>query len=206
MKNESLIILPPFCNFVIPDIISKFNNLINKVLRHFYRIKLEKRCLIIRLPKIINNKTTPENRLLQLNSFSDMHDNLWLTFNALFYIFEGWKQNVPLIDQMPIKGDTIIGNDVWIGQNATILPSVHVGNGAIIGAKSVVRRNVDPYAIVAGNPARLIRRRFENEIISLLLKFKWWDRSVDEIQSLIPLLSSSNLNELKRELKIRLHI
>ena len=135
-----------------------------------------------------------------------MHDNLWLTFNALFYIFEGWKQNVPLIDQMPIKGDTIIGNDVWIGQNATILPSVHVGNGAIIGAKSVVRRNVDPYAIVAGNPARLIRRRFENEIISLLLKFKWWDRSVDEIQSLIPLLSSSNLNELKRELKIRLHI
>ena len=77
----------------------------------------------------------------------------------------------------PIK----IGNDVWIGQNVTILPGVHIGDGAIIGLNSVVGSDVAPYTIVAGNPAKVIRKRFDNELIKLLLKLKWWDKSIKEI-------------------------
>ena len=84
-----------------------------------------------------------------------------------FYTLEGWEQTPPTQNDLPIKGDTIIGNDVWIGQNATILPGVHIGDGAIIGANSVVGSNVDPYTIVVGNPAKTIRKRFDDELIDL---------------------------------------
>lgn len=117
-----------------------------------------------------------------------------------FYIFEGWEQSVPALDKMPMKGDTIVGNDVWIGQNATILPGVHIGDGAIIGANSVVTKNVEPYSIVAGNPARFIRKRFDEEMIGLLLRVKWWDLPVEQINSLIPVLSSDDVQKTKEEL------
>ena len=118
-----------------------------------------------------------------------------------FYIFEGWKQQVPPLNKMPLKGDTIIGNDVWIGQNVTILPGVHIGDGAIIGLNSVVGRDVAPYTIVAGNPAKVIRKRFDNQLIKLLLKLKWWDKSIKEINELIPILTDNNLAEVKKKLK-----
>ena len=118
-----------------------------------------------------------------------------------FYIFEGWKQKVPPLNKMPLKGDTIIGNDVWIGQNVTILPGVHIGDGAIIGLNSVVGSDVAPYTIVAGNPAKVIRKRFDNQLIKLLLKLKWWDKSVKEINDLIPILTDNNLTEVKKKLK-----
>ncbi|MCF0168591.1 MAG: CatB-related O-acetyltransferase, partial [Bacteroidales bacterium] len=70
-----------------------------------------------------------------------------------FYTLEGWNMEPPKPEDMPFKGDTVIGNDVWIGQNATILPGVHIGDGAIVGANSVVGSDVEPYTIVAGNPA-----------------------------------------------------
>jgi virginiamycin A acetyltransferase len=89
--------------------------------------------------------------------------------------FEKWNEQVPPMDVMPIKGDTIIGNDVWIGQDATILPGVNIGDGVIIGTKSVVAKNIEPYSIVVGNPARVIRKRFDDELIALLQAFKWWD-------------------------------
>ena len=117
-----------------------------------------------------------------------------------FYTLEGWKQTPPTQNDLPIKGDTVIGNDVWIGQNATILPGVRIGDGAIIGANSVVGSNVEPYTIVAGNPARMIRKRFDDELIDILEKIKWWDKSIDEINSLIPLLTSSDLEKVKEEL------
>ena len=117
-----------------------------------------------------------------------------------FYTLEGWEQNPPSQNDLPIKGDTIIGNDVWIGQNATILPGVHIGDGAIIGANSVVGSNVNPYTIVAGNPAKLIRKRFDDELIDIMEKLKWWDKSIEEINSLIPLLTSSDLAKVKEEL------
>ena len=118
-----------------------------------------------------------------------------------FYTLEGWEQNPPSQDDLTIKGDTIIGNDVWIGQNATILPGVHIGDGSIIGANSVVGSNVDPYTIVVGNPARVIRKRFDDELIEIMEKLKWWDKSIEEINSLIPLLTNSNLEYVKEELK-----
>ena len=118
-----------------------------------------------------------------------------------FYIFEGWKQQVPPLNKMPLKGDTIIGNDVWIGQNVTILPGVHIGDGAIIGLNSVVGSDIAPYTIVAGNPAKVIRKRFDNQLIKLLLKLKWWDKSIKEINDLIPILTDNNLAEVKKKLK-----
>lgn len=117
-----------------------------------------------------------------------------------FYIM-GWRQTPPSFDNLPLKGDTVIGNDVWIGQNATILPGVHIGDGAIIGLNSVVGSDVEPYTIVAGNPAGVLRKRFDDELIGLLLRLRWWDRSVDEIQRLIPLLTDSDLVAVKDCLK-----
>ncbi len=121
-----------------------------------------------------------------------------------FYTLEGWDMKPPAASDMPFKGDTVIGNDVWIGQNATILPGVHIGDGAIIGANSVVARDVEPYSIVVGNPVKLIRYRFDGELTSLLLKFKWWDKPVEEINALIPLLTNGDLEAVKRELKKRM--
>ena len=118
-----------------------------------------------------------------------------------FYILEGWDQEVPSLSRMPVKGNTIVGNDVWIGQNATIMPGVIIGDGAIIGANSVVAKNVNPYTVVAGNPIKVIRKRFDDELIELMLKFKWWNKEIDEINALIPLLSDSDLGRVKQVLK-----
>jgi len=92
---------------------------------------------------------------------------------------------------------------VWIGQNATILPGVHIGDGAIIGANSVVGSNIEPYTIAAGNPAKLIRKRFDDELTDLLLAFKWWDKPIGEIQKLIPILSNGDLDVLRKKLRQR---
>ena len=121
-----------------------------------------------------------------------------------FYTLEGWNMNPPALSDLPLKGDTIIGNDVWIGQNAVILPGVQIGDGAIIGANSVVGSSVAPYTIVIGNPARLLRKRFDDDLINLLLRFKWWDKNIEEIDRLIPILTSSDLEKVREELKARL--
>ncbi len=115
-----------------------------------------------------------------------------------FYIFDGWEQQTPPEYEMPIKGDTIVGNDVWIGQNATILPGIHIGDGAVIGLNSTVGSDVPPYTIVAGNPAKIVRKRFDDELIGLLLKLEWWNKSVDDIKALMPVLSNSNLDDVKK--------
>ena len=121
-----------------------------------------------------------------------------------FYTLEGWNMEPPNKTDLPLKGDTVIGNDVWIGQNAVILPGVHIGDGAIIGANSVVGSNAAPYTIVAGNPAKLLRKRFDNELIDLLLSFKWWDKSIEEINELIPILTCSDLKKIRDELEARI--
>lgn len=120
-----------------------------------------------------------------------------------FYTLEGWDMEPPVKADLPLKGDTVIGNDVWIGQNAVILPGVHIGDGAIVGANSVVGSTVEPYSIVIGNPARLLKKRFDEELIEQLLKFRWWDKTIDEIGSLIPILTSSDLEKTKEEIKKR---
>ena len=121
-----------------------------------------------------------------------------------FYTLDGWDMEAPSAADMPFKGNTVIGNDVWIGQNAVILPGVNIGDGAIIGANSVVGSNIAPYTIVAGNPAKVLRKRFDEELIDLMLRFKWWDKSVEKINSLIPILTSSDLVKVKEELRARL--
>ena len=118
-----------------------------------------------------------------------------------FYTLAGWDMKAPAPADMPLKGDTIIGNDVWIGQNVTILPGVHIGDGAIIGASSVVGSDVEPYTIVAGNPAQFIRKRFDEELTNLMLEWRWWDKPIEEINSLIPVLTSSDLTEVKKKVK-----
>ena len=118
-----------------------------------------------------------------------------------FYTLEGWDMEPPAKADLPLKGDTVIGNDVWIGQNAVILPGVHIGDGVIIGANSVVGSDVAPYTVVIGNPARVLRKRFDDELIGLLLKFKWWDKSIEEINSLIPILTCSDRDTVRMELR-----
>ena len=118
-----------------------------------------------------------------------------------FYIFNGWKQDPPSINDLSIKGDTIIGNDVWIGEGVTILPGVKIGDGVIIGKCSLVTKDIPPYSIVGGNPAKIIKKRFDDEMINLLLELKWWDKSIKEINELIPLLANSNIAYAKEKIK-----
>ena len=118
-----------------------------------------------------------------------------------FYIFDGWKMDPPKMEDLPYKGDTVIGNDVWIGQNVTFLPGVHVGDGCIIGANAVVASDIPPYSVVVGNPARVIRKRFDDEMIALLEKLQWWNKTPNQIQKIIPLLSNSDIPYVKEELK-----
>ena len=99
-----------------------------------------------------------------------------------FYIFgNGWEKATPQSGELPYKGDTVIGNDVWIGSNATIMPGVHIGDGAIIATNSTVTKDVAPYSIVGGNPAKVLRKRFSEKKIKELLEMQWWNWELDKI-------------------------
>ena len=120
-----------------------------------------------------------------------------------FYIMCGdWGSAIaPVKEELPLKGDTVVGNDVWIGQHVTVMPGVHIGDGAIIGANSVVAKDIPPYSVAVGNPCRVVRKRFGDDLIELLLKFKWWDKNIEEIESLMPILSCGDLEKVKKEIK-----
>ena len=90
------------------------------------------------------------------------------------------------------------------GSNVTVLDGVTIGDGAVVGAGAVVTRDIPPYAIAVGNPCRVVRKRFDDELIDLLLQFKWWDKSIEEIEDLMPILSCSDLEKVKNEIKARL--
>lgn len=95
-------------------------------------------------------------------------------------------------------GDTVIGNDVWIGSEAIVMPGVTVGDGAVIGTRALVTKDVEPYAIVGGNPARIIRKRFADADIARLLELRWWDWSDEELRDAMPILSSGDISALHR--------
>lgn len=95
-------------------------------------------------------------------------------------------------------GDTVIGNDVWIGSEAIIMPGVRVGNGAVIGARAVVTRDVEPYSIIGGNPAKVIRKRFRDREIALLHEMAWWDWSDDRLSFAMPIITSGDVEALYR--------
>lgn len=109
----------------------------------------------------------------------------------------GWEKYTPTINDLPFKGDTVVGNDVWIGQNVTVMPGVHIGDGAIIAADSVVTKNIPPYCIAGGNPCKVIRQRFDDELISYLINLKWWDWSADKIFRNMEALCSGDLTKIK---------
>ena len=102
------------------------------------------------------------------------------------------------------KGDIVIGNDVWIGYKAVIMAGVHIGDGAIIAARAVVTKDVPPYTIVGGTPAKEIRKRFDAEVIEQLLILKWWDWSTDKIHQCLPYIAEGKLDELLAMKKDRL--
>lgn len=99
--------------------------------------------------------------------------------------------------EYPSKGDTVIGNDVWIGYDATIMPGVSVGDGSIIATKSVVTKDVEPYSIVGGNPAKLIRKRFSEEQIEELLELRWWDWPIEKVTTHVQDLTNHDIEKLK---------
>jgi virginiamycin A acetyltransferase len=116
-----------------------------------------------------------------------------------FQIFgNGWEKVMPEPEDLPYKGDTVIGNDVWLGYESTIMPGVRIGNGAIVSARSVVVSDVPAYAIVGGNPARIIRERFEPEAVRLLEALAWWDWPIHEITRHLALIVSGDVEALRR--------
>lgn len=112
--------------------------------------------------------------------------------------FEEWnlqKENVT--DSWNNKGNIVIGNDVWIGYEAVIMAGVTIGDGAIIGTRAVVTKDVPPYCIVGGTPAKIIRKRFSDDVISKLLEIKWWNWDKSKIEKNIKQIKSGNIKNLK---------
>lgn len=109
----------------------------------------------------------------------------------------GWEKSTPNMDDLPLKGDTVVGSDVWIGQNVTVMPGVRIGDGAVIGANSTVAKDIPPYAIAAGNPCRVIKMRFGKDTVEYLLNLKWWDWNAEKIFENLEILTSADPTKIK---------
>jgi virginiamycin A acetyltransferase len=115
-----------------------------------------------------------------------------------FLIFGGgWAGRFPEETSFPNRGDTVIGNDVWIGFDSLIMPGVTIGDGVIIAARSVVTRDVPPYAIVGGNPAQVIKQRFDDATIAALLQIRWWDWPAEKITRNMSAIGRADLTALR---------
>lgn len=141
-------------------------------------------CSINRTAKIVKNHSLD---CVTTHSFLDNPSFFsWEHFHErkkMLKKYGKYNNNAPCEDSEIRKNEpVVIGNDVWIGANAVILPGVNIGDGAVIAAGAIVTKNVEPYCIVAGNPARVLRRRFDEDIISKMLEIKWWNWDHDEIE------------------------
>lgn len=115
-----------------------------------------------------------------------------------FNIFgNGWERTTPLPEELPYKGDTVIGNDVWIGYQAMLMPGVKVGDGAIVAARSVVSADVPAYAIVGGNPARVLRMRYPPDQVERLLRIAWWEWDAAKVSRNLELIVGGDLDALE---------
>ena len=113
-----------------------------------------------------------------------------------------WRElSTPHIEDLPHKGDTVVGNDVWFGRNCVIMPGVKIGDGAIIAAQSVVTKDVAPYTAAGGNPARFLKNRFDEELTQLLLAFRWWDLPPEQLTAFLPVLCDKDLPAVKAALR-----
>lgn len=117
-----------------------------------------------------------------------------------FNIFgNGWEEGFdPATWSKELRGDTLIGNDVWIGMDALIMPGVTIGHGAIVAARAVVSRDVPPYAIVAGNPAKVVKTRFDPETVERLLAVAWWDWPVDKLARNLDAIRGADISRLEQ--------
>lgn len=109
---------------------------------------------------------------------------------------KGWEGAMELLMNIPSRGDIVIGNDVWIGYDSLIMPGVTIGDGCIIAARSVVVKDVEPYSVVGGNPASLLKYRFSQDAIAQLLEIRWWDWDIEKISRNIHLIMDTDINAL----------
>ncbi len=123
------------------------------------------------------------------------HATTWFTTFPFPIFGEGWEVAAP--ESWPYKGDTVVGHDVWIGYGATIMPGVEIGHGAIVATGSVVTRDVEPFTIVAGNPAQVVRYRFDEQVRAALLEIAWWDWDADKITRNMKAICSGDLEALR---------
>lgn len=120
---------------------------------------------------------------------SERHLKEWVSTYPFFYIFPDCHAN----DSYYPKGNTIVGNDVWIGTDAIIMPGIKIGSGSIIAARAVVTKDVPPYTVVGGVPAKIIGKRFSDEDIESLLEISWWNFNIDIVKKLLPYITSSDI-------------
>ena len=159
----------------------------NNVLYHYKinrdKLKIGKFCSIACGAKFLFNSAN--HTLGSLSTY---------TFPIFFEEWELDPKNVA--DAWDNKGDIVVGNDVWIGFEAVILSGVKIGDGAIIGARAVVTKDVEPYTIVGGVPARPIRKRFDDKTIEELLRIRWWDQDAEKIKENLPAIMSGDIKKL----------
>ena len=163
-------------------------NFENNVLYHFPfigdKLKIGKFCAIAKGVKFIMNGANHK-----MSGFTTYP----------FYIFgQGWEKSLPTAGELPYKGDTVIGNDVWLGYESTIMAGVTIGHGAIIASKSVVTNDVPAYSIVGGNPAKFLKYRFEQDVIDKLLEIAWWNWDAEKITSNLNAIVNNELDALSQ--------
>ncbi len=151
----------------------------NVIMPFFCKLQVGKFCQIAQGTKFIMSAANH-----QMSGFS--------TFP--FFIFGGDNAKYEL--DLPQKGDTIVGNDVWFGHHSVVMPGVTIGDGAIIGAYSLVTKDVPPYTIVGGNPAKIIRKRFDDETVAKLKDIAWWDWDIEKITKMIPHIVGADIDAL----------
>ena len=167
----------------------------NNVLYHYYvnrdRLIIGKYCSIACGAKFLFNSANHSLRSLSTYPFPIFYDEWGLDVQR---VTDAWDN----------KGDIVVGNDVWLGRECVVMPGVKIGDGAIVAAYSVVTRDVAPYTVAGGNPARFIKNRFDEELTGLLLRLKWWELPPEELVAWLPILCDENLENLRSALKSRL--
>ena len=178
-------------DFVADPLLFEKNNVLYHYPIHRERLIIGKFCSIACGTKFLFN--CANHTLKSLSTY---------TFPLFYEEWELEKSNITTA--WDTKGDIVIGNDVWIGYEAVIMAGVHIGDGAIIAARAVVTKDVPPYTIVGGTPAKEIRKRFDAEVIQQLLILKWWNWSTDKIRQCLPYIAEGKMDELLTRNKERL--
>ncbi len=142
-----------------------------------------------------------EGAALKIGAFCSLANNIniflggnhrsdWITTFPFGHIYQDELGGSDILGHPSTKGDVVIGNDVWIGSGVTIMSGIHIGDGAVLSANACVVKDVAPYHIVGGNPAKSLKQRFADDIVEILLRLKWWDLPIENIKSISRILSS----------------